>query len=196
MPNSPESGTAPLPPGIDRRGFLRLGAAGAAAAWLLAALPEGAAAAYPEAAQDGLTLYALSPRQYATARAAAEALLVDVPVAPATVASRIDRQIALVGDPVRSDVRTVLNVLERGTILGGHLFRPFTRLDAPARLAYLRGWGTSRFKLRRAVFQATRAFVYFYAYIDPATRPITGFEGPWPERMNIPARPVDFGPVT
>ncbi len=198
MPPEPlSSASSPtLPPGISRRGFLRDVTGGAAMIAVASVLPPGRARDYPQAAQDGARLYALSARQYATARAAAEALLVEVPVPASRVAERIDREVALVGDPVRSDVRTVLTVLDHATILGGHL-RPFTALSPAERRDYMRGWATSRFDLRRAVFQATRAFVYFYAYIDDATRRITGFEGPWPERFpGIPATPVDFGEVT
>ncbi len=187
--------TPVLPPGIDRRGFLRHVAGGTAAVVIASSIPERLAAAFPRAEQDGVHLYALSPEQYATALAAGEVLLEDVPVPPSQVAQRIDREIALAGDPVRTDVRTVLTVLQHGTLFGGHAFRRFTQLSAAERLRYLRGWGTSRFTLRRAVYQATRSFVYFYAYADDATRPLTGFEGPWPERFQIPVTSVDFGEI-
>lgn len=187
--------TSVLPPGISRRGFLRQISGGTAAITIASLMPERAAA-YRQAEQDGVRLYALSSEQYATAVAAGEALLADVPVPASRVAERIDREIALAGEPVRSDVRTVLTVLQHGTLLGGHAFRRFTQLSPAERLTYLQGWGTSRFTLRRAVYQATRSFIYFYAYSDDATRPLTGFEGPWPERFSIPATPVDFGEVS
>ena len=183
-----------IPPGLDRRGFLRMSAGGAAAIALASALPAGCAADYPQAESDGVDLQALTPKEYAVARAAAEALLVGVPVDPAVVARRIDRELALVGDPVREDMKTVLGLMEHLTFLGGRL-RRFTALDTPARLAYLHGWRESRFNLRRGAFQAVRAFVYFYAYSDDATRPLTRFTGPWRERISIPATPIDFGEV-
>lgn len=181
-----------LPPGIDRRGFLRTAAGGTAAAALASLLPAGCAPDYPQAEADGVQLQSLSPKEYAVARAAAEAMLLEVPVPPARVVARIDRELALVGDPVRHDMKLVLRLLEHFTWLGGRLSR-FTALEPPARLRYLEGWGGSRFNLRRAAFGAVKAFVYFTAYSEDATRALTGFPGPWPGRIRVPAYPVDFG---
>ncbi len=191
---SETSRTGAIPPGIDRRGFLRASAGGAAAVALASAIPAGCAADYPQAEADGAALEALTPKEYAVARAAAEAVLVAVPVPPERIARRIDRELARVGEPVRGDMKTVFALLEHLTILGGR-FRRFTALEPGARLDYLHGWARSRFTLRRGAFQAVRAFVCFYAYCDDATRPLTGFPGPWPERIEIPAYPVDFGEV-
>lgn len=186
-------GPAPtLPPGIDRRGFLRTATGGAAVLALASLIPTGCAADYPEA--EGDALLALSPKEFAVALAAAEALLVGVPVPAERVARRIDHELALAGDPVRSDMKLVLTLLEHLTPLGGR-FRRFTALDPSGRLRYLHGWRESRFNLRRGAFQAVKAFVYFYAYTDDATRAHTGFTGSWPERFKIPATPVDFGEV-
>lgn len=190
----PDPSGEALPPGISRRGFLRSTAGGGAAIALASVLPAGCSDRYPAADSDGAELEALTAKEYAVARAAAEALLVDVPVEPAVVARRLDRQLAGVGDPVRSDMKTVLGLLEHLTFLDGRV-RRFTELAPEQRLHYLRGWGRSRFNLRRAVFQATRGFIYFFTYADDATRPITGFKGAWPERYGFPAYPVDFGEV-
>jgi hypothetical protein len=181
-----------LPPGVDRRGFLRTTAGGTAALALATLIPTGCAADYPEA--EGVELRALSEKEFAVARAAAESLLVGVPVSPDEVARRIDRELALVGEPVRGDFKTVLALLEHLTLLGGR-FRRFTALDPAARLSYLHGWRESRFVLRRAVFQAVKSFIFFFAYSDDATRRLTGFEGPWTERYPIPVYPVDFGEI-
>ncbi|MGQ0562599.1 MAG: hypothetical protein ACT443_12085 [Gemmatimonadota bacterium] len=179
---------------MDRRGFLRVSAGGAAAIACASLLPAGCAADYPHADRDGTELKSLSDKEYAVARAAAEALLVGVPVAAATVATRIDRELAAVGDPIRTDMKTVLALMEHATPLGGRI-RRFTALTPEQRLAYLEGWRDSRFQLRRAAYQAIKGFVHYVAYIDPATRPLTGFEGPWPERVEIPAYVVDFGDI-
>ncbi len=183
-----------LPPGMDRRGFLRTTAGGTAAIALASIVPVGCAADYPQAADDGAELQALSPKEYAVVKAAAEAILDGVPVPPERIAQRIDHELAMVGEPVLTDMKTVLTLLEHMTLLGGRL-RRFTALDPAARLDYLHGWARSRFTLRRAVFQAVRAFIYFFAYSDDATRSITRFTGPWRERIDIPAYPVDFGEV-
>jgi hypothetical protein len=158
-------------------------------------LPAGCAAEYPQAAADGVTLAALTPKEYAAARAAAEALLADVPVDAGRVAAAIDAELALVGDPVRTDMKTVLGLFEHLTILGGRM-RRFSALDPGARRAYMLGWSTSRFALRRGAYQALKGFVNYFAWIQPETRPLTGFPGPWPERVQIAATPVDFGEIT
>jgi hypothetical protein len=179
---------------LDRRGFLRVSAGGAAAIAFASLLPAGCASDYPQAEQDRADRKSLTEKEYAVARAAAEALLIGVPVSAATVATRIDQELAWVGDPIRADMKTVLNLMEHATPLGGRM-RRFTALTPEQRLAYLNGWRSSRFQLRRAAYQALKGFVYYMAYIDPATRPLTGFKGPWPERLNIAAYPVDFGEV-
>lgn len=179
---------------LDRRGFLRVSAGGATAIALASFIPAGCARDYPQARDDGLELESLTEKEYAVARAAAEALLVGVPVQAAGIALRIDRELALVGDPIRTDMKTVLALVEHATPLGGRL-RRFTALTSEQRLRYLATWRDSRFQLRRAAYQGLKGFVYFFAYIDPATRPITGFTGPWPERVKIAAYPVDFGEI-
>ena len=117
-----------------------------------------------------------------------------MPVSPAHVAAAIDAELAIAGEPMVTDMKTVLTLLEHATVLGGRV-RRFTALDPEQRLAYLQGWRDSRLQLRRGAYQAIKGFVYYMAYIDPATRPLTGFEGPWPERAKIAAYPVDFGEV-
>ena len=183
-------GSSPL----SRRSFLRETAGGTASITLASLLPAGCAADYPEADSDGVTLSALTPKEYAVARAAAEALLVDMPVEPASVARAIDAELAVAGDPMRADMKTVLGLIQHLTFLGGRAGR-FTSLDPEARRTYLAGWSTSRFKLRRGAFQALKGFIHYFAYIQDGTRTLTGFLGPWPERVSVPAYPVDFGEV-
>lgn len=127
-------------------------------------------------------------------RAAAEALLDGVPVEPAGVAAAIDRELDLVGDPVRSDFKAMLGLIEHLTVLQ---FRrhTFTELSPAARLDYLESWSQSRFALRRGAYQALRGFVVYFAWIRDETRPLTRFAGPFPERISIPATPVDFGEI-
>jgi hypothetical protein len=192
--NEGESARALTESWLDRRAFLRNTTGGSAAIALAALLPSGCGAEYPAAAQDGTSLQSLTAKEYAIARAAAEALLVGVPVEPKVVATRIDRELALAGEPMRQDFKTVLGLVEHLTILGGHL-RSFTRLEPDARLNYLAGWGRSRFTLRRGAYYALKGFVYYFAYIDPATRPITRFAGAWPERVKMAVRPIDFGTI-
>lgn len=181
-------------PGMDRRGFLRSTAGGGVVIALASLLPAGCAADYPQAGRDGVTLKALSDKEYAVARAAAEALLVGVPVEPASVAAAIDAELAAVGEPVKGDMKTVLGLIEHLTFLGGSAHR-FTALDPDDRLANLRGWSTSRFGLRRGAYRAVLGFTSYFAWIRPETRVLTRFPGPWPEHVSIPATPVDFGDI-
>ena len=169
-------------------------AGGTGAIVLASVLPAGCSRDYPQAEEDQANLKALTPKEYAVARAAAEAMLAGVPVSATTVAKRIDQELAAVGDPIRTDMKTVLNLTEHLTPLAGRI-RRFTALSPEQRLAYLQTWRRSRFQLRRAAYNALKSFVYFFAYIDDATRPLTRFNGPWPERSRLPVKPVDFGEI-
>jgi hypothetical protein len=179
---------------LDRRGFLRATAGGGIAIAVASVLPAGCARDYPQAGRDGAKLQALSVKEYAIARAAAEALLVGVPVKPEDIAVRLDRELASAGDPMRKDFKSVLRLVEHLTFLGGRT-RRFTALSPTDRLAYLQGWSRSRFALRRGAYYAMKGFVSYLAYSDPATRALTRFEGAWPERVKIAAYPVDFGEI-
>ncbi|HEX6307245.1 MAG TPA: twin-arginine translocation signal domain-containing protein [Longimicrobiales bacterium] len=180
--------------GLSRRGFLRGVAGGTAAVAVASLLPAGCAPTYPERRADGTRLRSLTPKEYAVARAAAEAMLVDVPVTPDAVASAIDAELAVAGDPMRTDMKTVLSLMEHGTLLSFR-GRRFSALSPDARREVLEDWAASRLNLRRAAFQALKGFVVFFGYIDDATRQLTGFPGPWPERVQIAAYDVDFGEI-
>jgi hypothetical protein len=179
---------------LDRRAFLRDTAGGGAALALASLFPAGCSATYPHATADAAELRSLTDKEYAITRAAAEALLVGVPVEAKVVAGRIDHELAAAGDPMRADFKTVLGLIEHLTPLGGHVHR-FTKLKPADRLSYLNGWGHSRFALRRAAFYALKGFITYFAYVEPATRGITRFAGPWPERLKVAARPIDFGTI-
>jgi hypothetical protein len=181
-------------PTLPRRGFLRAAAGGSAAIAAAALLPAGCTRDYPEARTAGVALAALSEKQYAVARAAAEAMVVGTPVSPDAIARGIDRELAIAGEPMLSDMRTVLTLMEHGTLLA---LRPrrFTALSPAGRRAVLDDWATSQFNLRRAAYQALRGFVVYFAWIEDSTRPLTGFPGPWPEMVALPVYPVDFGEI-
>jgi hypothetical protein len=182
------------PGGVSRRGFLRGVAGGTAAIAVASVLPAGCAPAYPDRRADGRTLEVLTPKEYAVARAAAEAMLVDVPVSPDDVAGSIDAELALVGEPIVTDMKTVLSLMEHGPLLSFRRKR-FTALTPADRREVLEDWATSRYNLRRAAFQALKGFILFFAYIDDSTRSLTGFDGAWPERFELPAYDVDFGGI-
>lgn len=187
------NGHSGLPPGIDRRGFLRSTAGGGLAIGLASLLP-GCGGDAAAVGASGLQLRSLTQKEFDVARGAADALLAGVPVDPASIAQRLDYELWAVGGAIEEDMRTVLQLLEHLTLLGGRL-RRFTELNPTERLAYLETWRDSRFNLRRAAFNAIRSFVYFFAYSDPALWPATGFTGPWPGRIEVPVPPVDFGEI-
>lgn len=196
----PEAGGSPervMTPGISRvsrRGFLRGVAGGSAAVAVASVLPAGCAPEYRDRRSDGGELLTLTPKEYAVAVAAAEALLVGVPVSPDTVATGIDAELAIAGEPMLTDMKTVLSLMEHGPLLSFRRKR-FTALSPDDRRKVLDDWATSRFNLRRAAFQALKGFIVFYAYIDDATRPLTGFHGPWPELFDLPVYDVDYGEI-
>jgi hypothetical protein len=182
-----------LPAGYDRRGFLRTTAGGGFALALASLLPGcGRAAEAIGSGDDGLR--SLTQREYETVVAAAEVLLAGVAVDAAAIARRIDYELWAVGGAIQDDMRTVLQLLERLTPLGGHV-RGFSELSPSERLAYLEGWQHSRFNLRRAGFNAVKSFIYFFGYSDPATWAATGFPGPWPGRVQVAVPPIDFGEI-
>ena len=189
-PNDP---SAPSPT-LDRRGFLRDSAGGSLALALATLLPAGCSADYPQAGQDGVPLKTLTDKEYAIVRAAAEALLDGVPADAATIAAAIDRELDLVGDPVRTDFKSMLGLIEHLTVLSLRR-RTFTELPAQARLDYLEDWSKSRLALRRGAYQALRGFVVYFAYVRDETRAFTRFTGPLNEQVVIPVTPVDFGEV-
>lgn len=174
---------------LDRRGFLRATAGGGLAIAVVSVLPGGLRATGAQG------LKSLTRAEFDTAVAAAEALLAGTAIEARPIVERIDAELWAVGGAIEEDMRTVLQLIGRLTILGGHL-RGFTELGPEARLAYLHTWRDSRFTLRRAAFNAIKSFVYFFAYADPQTWPLTGFPGTWPDRgVPVPARPVDFGEI-
>jgi hypothetical protein len=195
-PDVPANGPSSCRPTdhVDRRGFLRGTAGGAVAIAFASTLPAGCSADYPQADGDGVTLKTLTPKEYGVLRAAAEVFLVGAPVAAKDVAAAIDAELAVAGEPVVADFKTVLGLIEHLTFLSWRR-RRFTALSAEQRLAYLRDWSRSRFTLRRGAYQALHGFVGYFAYIRDETRALTGFSGPWPERVKIAATPVDFGEI-
>ena len=181
-------------PSLDRRGFLRVTAGGGVAIVVASLLPAGCSTDYPQASVDAYKLQSLTDKEYGIVRAAAEAMLVGVPVTAQSVAQLIDRELALVGDPIRTDMKSVLGLIEHATILDLRA-RRFTALTPAQRRSYLDTWAQSRIDLRRAAYQALKSFVVYFAYVQDSTRALTHFPGPWPERSKLPVVPVDFGEI-
>jgi hypothetical protein len=129
------------------------------------------------------TLVVLTPRAYATFTAAAMRL-----VGPAGSALVADRRVDVgrLADAwlahtsaLAAPLGQALLLLEFGVwpILGK--VRPFTALDGDAQDAVLAECMTSRLETKRAVFRGVRSLALLVFYGAPATRPLTGFPGPF-----------------
>jgi hypothetical protein len=166
--------------GLDRRTVLRL--FGAAAA--MGALPAGCGGVpAPLVPGDGPALQVLSPRGYAVLTAAA-LRIVGPAGAPLVAARTID--VGRLGDAwlartpaLAAPMGQALLLLEFGTwpLLGK--VRPFTALDDPGRDRILAECMTSGLELKRSVFRGIRSLVLLTFYGQEASRPLTGYPGPF-----------------
>jgi hypothetical protein len=147
-------------------------------------LPSGCAGVPPELLPPAsATITVLTPRTYAVFTAAAARIV--GPRGAALVADRtvdvgsladvwLGRTPAVAGPLARA-----LLLLEFGVwpLLGKA--RAFTALPGDARDRVLAECMTSRLETKRAVFRGIRALVMLTFYGAPATRPLTGFPGPF-----------------
>ena len=183
--------------GLTRRRWLWI----AAAPWVLA-LP-WAVPTHPTEAWRGELL---DTKEAAVVVAAAEALLPDRPGDPlpegtswTEIALRVDRY--LVGLPKRTilEIRGLLGLLERGTLLGLAL-QPLTRLtplDRKTALLALRHRG----RLLATAFRGIRDMLLLARWQDPRLWTAIGYPGPWVpgprpgearRRDGLPARPSPY----
>ena len=165
---------------LSRRRVIKLlGLAGAGAV-----LPSGCAGVPSGLAPPaGASLAVLSPRTYAVTTAAAMRLV--GPKGAALIAARsID--VGLLADAwlartpaVAGSMGQALLLLEFGIWpLVGKL-RPFTALDGTGQDGVLAGCMTSRLDTMRAVFRGVRSLAMLTFYGAAASRPLTGFPGPF-----------------
>lgn len=163
---------------VGRRPLLQLVGLGIVAG----VLPAGCSRVPPALAAPS-TLRVLSSRTYAVFTAAAmrlvgprgAALIADRAVDVGSLADAwLERAPALAGP-----LGQALLLLEFGPWpLMGKL-RPFTTLDADAQDAVLAECMTSRLETKRAVFRGIRSLALLTFYGSPATRPLTGYPGPF-----------------
>lgn len=165
---------------LDRRGFLRLAGAMAAAGLV----PSGCAGV-PSAFAPGpdVTLEALSPREYATLTAAATQL-VGPPGAALIDGREVDvgrlADALLATNPaLASPIGQALALLEFGVWPLLPKVRTFTGLDAAGRDAVLADLAASRVSLKRVLFGGVRALALTAFYGAPASRALTGYPGPF-----------------
>lgn len=166
---------------LDRRGFLRLAGAVAAAGLL----PAGCSAQTPEFLRPAgeASLGVLSPRAYATFQSVAMRC-VGPRGAEAIRARRIDparaadawvaRVPALAGPLLQG-----LWVLEWGVYPLVAKWRPFTALDGARQDRVLEDLMRSRLDLKRDLFKGMKSLAMLTFYSDPAAQAAAGHPGPF-----------------
>jgi hypothetical protein len=128
-------------------------------------------------------LQVLSPRTYAVFTAAAMRIIGTRGarlVADRTVDVGVLADAWLVRTPaLAGPLGQALLVLEFGVWPFFAKLRPFTALEAPAQDAVLVECMTARRELKRSIFRGVRSLALLTFYGSPATRPLTGFPGPF-----------------
>jgi hypothetical protein len=160
-----------------RRGFLRLAGTSASLAALaqLRALPAAGVTA------PGGEFF--TPAETEVLTQVVERLVAsDDPAAPKVretdTLATLDRVCSGLDASATDPLPWLLRAVEFGPILFDWTLSRFTRLDADAQDASLRGWMTSRLTLRRQGFQALRNLAFLGYYAQPATWPGIGYAGP------------------
>lgn len=165
---------------LDRRGFLRLAAALAAAGLL----PTGCGDAPPPLAPGpGVRLAVLTPRSYAVFQAAALRLL-GPRAAEQVRAGDVDP--AALADAWLARLPALGAQLHQGLLLLEYApwpllpkLRPFTRLDDAGRDAVLQDLFAAGSDWKRALFKGLKSFACLTFYAAPPSRAITRYPGPF-----------------
>lgn len=169
---------------ISRRGFLARSAGGAAVLALGGGCFGGEEERYRAALAPGEQPSVLGVREYAVLKAVAERIVPGGEGRPGAaglgVAGRIDRELSFHGDPLRSDLRDALRLVEWWPL--ATRLRRFSALAAPDQDAELAAAATSRFAWRRSAFQGLKFLSVFFYYTREETWPGIGYQGPWVPR--------------
>ncbi len=96
---------------------------------------------------------------------------------------RIDLEVSQWRAKDRSEVRSLLVVIEHGTRYVFFSWRTFSELALEKRRDYLHGWETSHLDFRRQAFQVLRMMALFFFYSQDATWKAIGYDGPWIRTM-------------
>jgi hypothetical protein len=165
---------------LGRRRFLRALGLAVTSAWLPVACDHVAPALAPP---SGVTLAVLTPRTYGVLTAAAMRI-----VGPRGAGLIADRSIDVgrLGDAwlartpaIAAPIGQALLLLELGVWPLVGKVRPFTALAPDGQDAILRECMASRLETKRAVFRGVRSLALLTFYGSPASRPLTGFPGPF-----------------
>jgi hypothetical protein len=185
--------SAPPPPNLDRRRFLKRGLIGGGLLFLAGALPFAFRSTLRRQPRAPLRL--LSEDEYAVFAAAAARLAPGDgagpkwPTADALYcAGKVDALMARVHPDVGADFRRLLRLFE-SSFLGGLVAgspRPFTRATPAEQDARLEAWRTSRLALLRSGYQALKRLAHATYYSSPEVYALLGYPGP-PEVPQVPA---------
>jgi hypothetical protein len=124
-----------------------------------------------------------NPQEVSTLSTFCEAVLPG-PTEPAqAVPLRIDGEVIQWSAKNRSEVRSLLVLIEHGTRYFFFSWRAFSELALEKRRDYLHGWETSHLDFRRQAFQVLRMMALFFFYSQDATWKAIGYDGPWIRAM-------------
>lgn len=169
--------------GVSRRGVLKAGLLGTAAA-IVGSLGLGLRATRLIAPPGG-GLQVLSVKEYAVLAAIAERICpASADGAPGAaelgVAQLVDRRLATLETDAQDGVKLLLTIFENALtgMLFGERLAPFTQLDAEAQERILAQWRASTVAFRRTAFGAFNALVGSTYYGEAATWARIGYSGP------------------
>ncbi|MCP3985715.1 MAG: gluconate 2-dehydrogenase subunit 3 family protein [bacterium] len=167
---------------VSRRGFLQIG--GAASAVIAGGGAGLGCFGSPPPVDPSLAAERpeiLSRDELVVLAALAERVIAPAPGGPtpleARVARRIDRELAIVGGRLASDVPAALTLIEFGPWLD---LRPsrFTSLEVEAQDDFLRSCERSGWLVRRQAYAGLRLLCLFFYYSDDRSWPSIGYAGP------------------
>lgn len=174
---------------VSRRGFLKGTLAGSALLAGAGLLPAGCAKYEPPA--SGLVVF--DAKEYAVMRAAADRLVgMDGAGGPAAsdaqVTEQFDAQLSFAPEPVRAQVKQMLQIFEHGTQLFFFSLSRFTELAPEDQDRYIATWMESDMGFRKTVFAALKRISFAIYYATPVVWPSIDYDGPWVGRDDIGGR--------
>lgn len=131
-------------------------------------------------------LLALDSKSFSILAAVADRMIPAAPgflsAAELRVPEQIDALLASSEPGVAKEVERALGLVESGVVglVLDRRPRAFTRLPPDEQDRVLAAWRDSRWKLRRAIYQALHGLCMAVAYSSPATFPSLGYPGPPP----------------
>lgn len=175
---------------LSRRGFLKVGVAGAAGAVVL-----GVAGRFLLGGGDYEEIAGGErPRVLSVQELAVLTMLADTVVSPADkavnvidtrTAARIDLELSKAGGRIVDDVKSALKLIEYGPVLDLKLNR-FTNLTREERALYIEGLSRSSKPMFRSAYTGLRTLCMIFYYTDPRAWRRIGYGGPLVETKFYP----------